>query len=172
VAAGKHAPVGLEIEQDLEFQERQWLFERAGTAVLCALLAAAALGLFGGGCLTKATATDAAGAVTVAYPRFARAQSPVRWRVEVRPEPSTEDGDLRLWLSSGCFERLSLEHVTPEPRATEAGASGLTFVFDGDGSGSAAVVHFVFQAHRAGKVAGAIGRNPEDAARVRLFIYP
>jgi hypothetical protein len=45
----------LEVEQDLDFQQRTWALERAGWIVMLLIIAAALAGFFGGGPLSPTT---------------------------------------------------------------------------------------------------------------------
>jgi hypothetical protein len=165
-------PAALDIAQDLEFQRRQWRFERLGALALAAVLGAAALGLFGPGVFNRARVTAARGALVVQHPRFARMQAPLHLRVEVRPDALATDRDVRIWLSADYLARLTVQQVTPEPEDVELGASGITYVFAWDGSPGTAVLSFDLEARGPGAIRGAIGTSAEDAVALGHFIYP
>ena len=62
-----------ELDRHLPFQRREWRAQQIGWIALGLFLAAALAGLFGGGPLSSARASDPGGGLTVDYQRFVRA---------------------------------------------------------------------------------------------------
>ena len=63
---------GLQIDENLQFQQREWRTSRAAWIVLLLTMAAMALGLFGNGPLSEARAGEPGDALWVEYSRFGR----------------------------------------------------------------------------------------------------
>jgi hypothetical protein len=131
----------IEIDEDLEFQQRYWKVQRIGWAALALLLVLAGLGLFGEGLLSRASARE--GGLTVEYSRFAREDAPMLIVVRV-PAAAVQTGGVRLSFNADYISKLSLQRITPRPQAVEAAADQVTFHFLADpGQG---VLTFSFEA--------------------------
>jgi hypothetical protein len=107
--------------------------------------------------------------LTVAYPRFLRAESPVQLDVTAAPELAA-DGRLAIWLDSAYLARFELVTVAPEPERTELGSNRTTFFFATTAT-APVTVKFRLEAQKAGSASGAVGAG---AARLMLrqFVYP
>ena len=66
----------LELHQDPRFTRRIAAIQRAGWVVMGLVIAAALLGLFGAGPLSRATAEAADGTLRLEYDRFGRLSAP------------------------------------------------------------------------------------------------
>ena len=128
----KKAPAGLDIDEDLSFQRREWVFQRIGWWVLSAFVLAAALGVFGRGPLSQAEAGERASTLWIEYERFIRVGA--RTRIIIHAT-ATENG-LHLRLNRDFLEGYRLEGVTPEPAAIEPGPSVTGIRFDPPASGA------------------------------------
>jgi hypothetical protein len=107
---------GLEIEEDLEFQRREWAFQRVGVWAIAAFVVAAALGLFGaGGTFSRARARAPEGAFWVDYDRFARVGAAARLQVHW-PEGSANAPEPVLTLNRAYFDTIRVEQIIPEPK--------------------------------------------------------
>ncbi|MDC0740438.1 hypothetical protein [Polyangium mundeleinium] len=116
----------LETSEDLAFERTSMRVRRVGRAVLFLFVLLAALGLFGEGPLSHATAGDASG-FFVRYERFTRVDGATRF--EIRPRAQSSAAPRRLFLSASLFERGHIEHFVPEPSLVEihADRSAITF---------------------------------------------
>src|SRR5262245_45193555 len=86
------------IPEDMTFQERLWLVERVGWAMMGLFVVFALLGVFSSGVSSETRAATADGAVVVEYQRFAhrtarshftiRVAAPLSGDVQVRMSPS------------------------------------------------------------------------------------
>jgi hypothetical protein len=109
----------LEIEEDLNFQRKEWLGQRIGMALLFGFVVAAFLGATGmGGPLARAEARDPGGALRVEYERFVRRGAHATARVHVR----AASGAVRLWVSAPYLEHVRIESVAPEPETVAVDA--------------------------------------------------
>jgi hypothetical protein len=130
----------FQLNQDLEFQRREWAVQRASWWVLTAFVAAAALGLFGDGPLSSARAGRAGAPLWVEYERFVRAGATTRLSVHAR---TSGRASLELLLPRAYFESFRIEQIVPEPAsiairpgdvslqfAVAPGADPLTIVLD------------------------------------------
>ena len=161
----------LEIDQDLDFQRRNWAVERIVWVVLALLLFAAFLGLSGKGPLSAATAGGPGDAVRIEYERFVRRQSPQRLRVHLSGE-ATRTGHASLEVAREYFEALAVRSISPAPLRQQLGADGVVYVFEARRPGEAVAVTFHLQALQVGWQSGRIGLAGGPGQRVRQLVYP
>ena len=127
--ASQQGASDLLLEQDLDFQRREWAIQRAAWLVFLAIVLAAVLGLFGSdGLVSDAAAGEKDGPLFLEYQRFERYHAPTELTVQVGPGVARE-GAVRLWLDSGYAQGIEIESVLPEPEAVEVGSDRLTYVF-------------------------------------------
>ena len=118
----------LDIEQDLDFQQRSWRVQRAGWIAMALVTLLALLGLFGSGPLGNATAGEEGAPLRLEYGRFVRLGAPSHLRVHIGPG-TTPNGEAHLWLSRAYLEEIEIQRITPEPDRVEAGPDRLTYIF-------------------------------------------
>jgi hypothetical protein len=118
----------LDIDQDLRFQRREWVFERLAWIAMALFIGAALLGLLGDGPLSDRTAASPDGAVEVDYQRVIHYRSATTLTVRVTG-PVTAAGTFRLGINREFLDNVQVLQVTPEPERTEAGDTRHVFVF-------------------------------------------
>jgi hypothetical protein len=102
----------LEIDEDLEFQTKEWLFQRIGVVLLCAFVVAALLGFTGmGGFMSRGEAGERDGPLHIEYERFVRRGTFSTVKLHMRSTP----GDVRFWVSAPYFEHVRIDSVAPAP---------------------------------------------------------
>lgn len=105
-------PRSLEIDEDVAFQRKEWIFQRIGIAVLLLFVLAALLGLTGmGGPLSHGEAGDANGPLHVEYERFVRRGSSSKVTLHFRGST----GAIRFWVSAPYLEHVQIDAVAPAP---------------------------------------------------------
>ena len=107
----------LEIDQDLDFQRREWRYQRVGIGVLFAFVLAAALGVTGmGGPLSKGSVRDQDGHLIAEYERFVRrhARSQVRLMIE------NTSGEVRIAINTSYLNQVAWRSIVPPPEAVVA----------------------------------------------------
>lgn len=166
-------PQSLNLKADPGLQSRIWGFQRAGWIFLLLFTTAAVLGLFGPGVFNHGQAVSADGSVRIDYPRFWRLGKPMTVRLHVpRPGETGTGGEVRVWLDRHYLEAMSLQQVSPRPRAVEAGGDRHVFVIVlADGSPEA-TVSFEFRPQQFGTAHLGAGRAGGPALSVRQFIHP
>lgn len=160
---------GLEIDQDLAFERRDWTAERAGWVVMGVLAAAALAGLLGPGPLARRSAEASGGALRVEYERFARAQAPTDVTVHVR---SAGGEALRVSVDRAYLDAVVVERVQPEPVRTEGAPDRVTFVFPVRDPRAPASVRLRVEPQRFGRHAARIGVEGAGEIAFRQLVYP
>lgn len=105
---------GIEVDQDLDFQRKDWRFERIGWAAMFLVVVAAILGLLGRGPLSSASASADDGSLRIEYQRFERHGSQSELTVFLRRAAST-DTSVQLWIGGEFLRSVQLQQIVPEP---------------------------------------------------------
>jgi hypothetical protein len=160
----------LEIEQDLAFQKRIWCVQRIGWVLIALILAAALLGLFGSGPLSRAEVSTPDGAVQLSYSRFARALAPMRMRLTVQPGLATEDL-VEFSLNRQYLHDIKIEQINPEPDMALAAAEGIRYRFQTTAN-TPLVAEFYLEAQQFGLVRGQLTVTGQAPLSFWHFVYP
>jgi hypothetical protein len=112
---------GIEVDQDLDFQRKDWRFERIGWGAMLLIGIAAVGGVFGHGPLSNATASADDGSLRIEYQRFERHGAASELTVFLRRGAST-DSSVLLWIGDEFLRSVHLEQIVPMPeRQTSLG---------------------------------------------------
>ena len=104
----------LEIDEDLGFQRREWLFQRIGVAILFVFIVGAALGFTGmGGPMSHAEAGERGGPLHVEYERFVRRGAPATMKLNLHSDPP---GFIQFWVSAPYLQDVLIQSVAPVPQ--------------------------------------------------------
>ena len=107
----------VSVNEDLDFQRREWTVQRIAWLVEAAVIVAALLGLLGNGPLSKASISDPTGSLFVEYSRFGHWESPLRIEITVQPRA----GHLtRLSINRPYLDQMRVESITPQPVSQSA----------------------------------------------------
>jgi hypothetical protein len=117
---------GLEIDQNLDFQRREWRYRRIGIAVLFTFVLAALLGVTGmGGPLSRGSASDPEGRLVVEYERFVRRNA----RSQVRLRLASKGGEVRIAINTAYLNDIALRSIVPRPEAVVTDGARQVLVF-------------------------------------------
>jgi hypothetical protein len=141
---------GLQINQDVPYQRKEWRVQRIIWVFVAALLIAALAGLFGPGPLSStSTGTPS---FRVEYLRFARWQAPQSLVVSADTAGAPT---LRLAFDRSFLNSMQVQQITPQP--ANAKASGNNFIYSfATGPGTATDITFNLQPNSLGTIHGAI----------------
>jgi hypothetical protein len=110
----------LEIDEDLEFQTKEWRFQRIGVVLVSVFVFAALVGFTGmGGFMSRGEAGERGGPLHVEYERFVRRGAFSTVKLHLRGAPR----DVRFWVADRYFEHVRIDSVAPTPAlvSVEAG---------------------------------------------------
>lgn len=158
---------GLELEEDLPFQRRQWVVERTGWTAMAVFLVAGLAGAFGDGPLSNriAEATD----VQLNYERYLRHSKPAELQLLVRTE---ETDTTSISLSQDYLATQEVEDVFPEPQSVRIGADEVTYVFALEPSARLVDVRFRLRPQDLGWHTGTVAVGTKQPITIRQFTYP
>lgn len=163
-------PLTVRDMDDIEFQRKEWLVERAGWAVLGALLVAAAIGAFGVGPVSETTAEADDGSLTVTYERFLRNVGSATMTVSIAPS-AVEAGKARLYLSRDLLEGWRMQNVSPAPSTESSSDDWLIYEFDVLGE-SPPQVKLLYRGDGFGTHGGTLRAGDSAPVTLSQFIYP
>lgn len=161
--ANKHA--GIELDDDMDFQRRDWRAQRVGWIAMLLLVVAAAAGFLGNGPMSRASAKS--GHAELRYERFVRVHAPAEWRVAAQPQGA---GALRVEIDSSLLREIQIASIVPAPARVESAPGHAAYVFGGAGA-SPAEVTFHFKVQSAGRLEGTV-RAGDAALRVAAWALP
>ena len=161
----------IEVDQDLDFQRRDWRAQRVGRIAMGALVVAALFGAFGDGPLSSARVRSSDGLLQVDYDRIVRHSASQRLQVHVGPR-TPGDSVVDLWIAQDYMHGLKVGEISPEPVQTRAGDQRLIYRFHLADPSRAADVVFQVDADRLWSRRGAIGLVNGDSVPLRQFVLP
>lgn len=157
----------LEAGYDPGHEEREWIVQRIGWAVMALLIAAALAGLLGPGPLSKRHAGKMGSPLHVEYQRFGRYQAPGELRVYCRPEGE----QFRITVDRGFIQNSEITRIMPEPIETILELDAQSFVFRREGVDDH-LVTFRFESQQFGQATTRIILDKKESVEIRQFYWP
>jgi hypothetical protein len=159
---------GLEIDQDLRFQQRMWVLQRLGWSVMACIILAALVGLLGSGPLASRTLDSPQRGFRLEYQRFLRHRVPTRLLLQVKSKPPEE---LRVWYDRTLIEHFIVTQIVPAPTRVEVNAERLTYIFRVAGQEEPSLITFSLEPETFGSHSGRVGIE-YDSLYFQQFVYP
>ncbi|MDQ2654906.1 MAG: hypothetical protein M3Z20_17880 [Chloroflexota bacterium] len=161
----------LEIDQDLDFQQKEWRLQRICWSIMALLIVAALLGLTGSGPLARAAAGDAGAPLQLEYSRFVRLNAPTTLDIEIAGEAIAGD-QVELRVARAYLQDVSVEQIVPEPAEVRSAGDHLIFVFAVAQPGQPVAVTFDLRHTAFGPTSGQVGLADEMAVDFGQLILP
>jgi hypothetical protein len=161
----------LDLNQDLDHERRESRAQSIGWAIIALLLCSALAGLFGNGVLSSRVAGQQESGLRVEYERFERRHSESRLRVHIDPTAAS-DGMVRLWISRGFLDRVSVDRIEPEPRDRILASDGIVYTFPMSSRPDASGVTLLFSADKVGPLRASLGLENGPELHLWQFVYP
>jgi hypothetical protein len=162
----------LEIAEDMSFQWRGWMAQRAGWVFMLAIIFAALLGLCGSdGPLNRASAGTENDEISIRYARFLRHMSPTTLEIETGAG-AVDGGYVRVAIAHSYLERFEVDSVTPEPESVQLEPGTLIYNFPAAGTDGTRSVVFVLRPDAYGRLSGRIGTPGGPFHEIQQFVYP
>jgi hypothetical protein len=163
------AETRLDVDQDLEFQRRDWTFERIGWIAMLLIVLAALVGVFGHGPAGRAEALSDDHSLRVQYGRFERRGAKSELTVFVRRD-SAAGSAVSIWINDAFLRAIQLEAIDPEPvRQVSVGDKTL---YDIAVAGDSARLTFAFTPQQMGKRQLELGIMGREPVSISQFVYP
>lgn len=161
---------GLQINQDVPYQRKEWRVQRIIWVFVTALLIAALAGLLGPGPFSSTSAGTPA--FRVEYLRFARWQAPQSLVVSANTAGATS---LQVAFDRSFLDSMQVQQITPQPATTKASGNDFIYTFDTTGPGTATDVTFSLQPTSLGTIHGAISlvtAGSRSSLHFTELVYP
>lgn len=161
----------LEINESLEFQEREWNVERFGWAGFALVILLATAGLFGHGPISWTSASTDDGSLEVAFERFGRKGGSQDLVISALAS-AAEGGQWEIDMSLGYSETMDIDSITPEPESVEAVEGAVRYTFVQPEPGVDLEATFSITPDGMWSTAGEIGLAEGPSVRIRQFLFP
>ena len=161
----------IDIDQDIQFQKNSWKVQRVGWAMMLLIAAAAILGVFGGGPVSKAHAGDA-NLLRIDYARFVRLESPEKVTFNVGPAAQRVDALVELWIDQEWLEEHDVKAIVPEPSETRVAAGRVIYRFDTESTGFPLRIEFDLETKGMGRMNGKAGISGSNPVVFNQLAYP
>jgi hypothetical protein len=140
---------GLEVNEDRDYQRREWRIEHIGYAIWAVILAAALAGAFGSGPLSDRERKSADGSLYARYEGIDRLHS--EFEILLRfARPPVRDGAVRLAVGAGILQDVVIERVQPASARVTNATGRLIYEFPA-ADPVEMTVRLVFRASRFGR---------------------
>jgi hypothetical protein len=159
----------LQINEDLQFQRRDWFLQRVGWCALGLLLLAGLAGLLGPGPLSRMTRTDGRG-LEVGYERFVRENAQTDLSFSVAPQALVSD-QARLFIPRDYLAANRLQRIQPAPRSVRSLGEYVEYSFDAQ-AGEPLAIRFTVEPDKLGTHLVAVRLNDGPEVRLEQFTYP
>ena len=157
------------VKEDMPWQRREVILQRAGQYILIAIVIAGACGLFSKGFLSNGEATSPDGKIQVSYERFGRVQSNMNMRIQV----PGQDGDrFTVTIGNGALDTLEIQTLQPQPIEAVARANDLQLTFLTHNAESGHTIWIGMQPQDMGSIPMSVSLLHSEPARFSLWIYP
>ncbi|HEX3159523.1 MAG TPA: hypothetical protein VHQ45_13460 [Gemmatimonadaceae bacterium] len=167
---GRH--VGeLQIDQDLDFQRREWRVQRLGWWVMGLVLVLALGGAFGRGPLAHATLGTPGGPLRVEYDRLARHGAKSELRLHLGPA-AVSDGVARVWLDREWVDGADVEDIQPVPERVIVAGDRLVYEFQVGSATAASVIRFALRPDAMWRRELRVGLTDGPTLAATQFVYP
>ena len=156
--------------ENMRFQQKEWLFQRIGWALMLLLIVAAMLGLTGPGLLSNVTLGDENSPVRIQYNRFDHWHRDGTMILTIHPSV-VQDGAARIWLSKNIFEKIDHVRLHPMPESMHLSGDRVIYTFKVAQPNAPMMVQFAYEPNAMGMTRGRIGTDEYDT-EFWQWIYP
>lgn len=161
----------IELEQDIDFQNRSWTVQRAGWVVMLVIVAAALIGVFGGGPVSSARAGDT-NRLRVDYERFVRLDSPEKITFTVGRGAVPAGSSVDLWIDRQWLTKHVVNSIVPAPSGTRVTSDRVIYRFDVDSAGFPSQIEFDLETRGMGRLKGRAGTGAGNSVAFTQLAYP
>ena len=153
----------LQIKEELDAHRKGWTAQAIGLVLMYALIAAAAVGLFGDGLASRQT--KSAQQVTVESEQFYRFQAVMPLKITAA---NISGDELTISFPNDYIKHFEVRSIVPEPTSTEFTDDKVQYTFEATGK---ADVTFYCVPQRRGNISGAVHVN-DQAFLLKQYIFP
>jgi hypothetical protein len=160
----------LELEEDFQFQRREWRVQRVGWTLWALVVLAALVGLFGPGPLSSAESSTPDHSLTVQFDRFLHCKNPTT--LELMIDPESDAGAVRINVSQSLLDALRIVRIEPEPERRELAKDGIIYTFARAGATVINRIRLHVEYQRFGRQRGTIALEGHEPITLAQLVYP
>lgn len=132
----------IQLEQDMDYQKREWRAERIAWGLMAAIMLLSAAGLTGNGPLSHKSVDEPGLPLQIEHDVIGRYQAPATLQVAL-PVAAGDSGTVQLRLGREFVENIEIRRIDPEPERVVAAADYFTFEFNSAPSDSMLIqIHY------------------------------
>jgi hypothetical protein len=162
---------GVDLNQDMDYQRREWRAERIAWVFFTLVIVAALLGLLGQGPLSKARAGDPDAGLELIWERIDRNHAPTQMTLMLSPAV-IQNGTARVSFTREYIDRIEIDEVVPEPQSVETTPDGVTYAFEAEDASQPVAVEVDFQYARPGMARGEVSVEGGPTLPISSFVWP
>jgi hypothetical protein len=155
----------LEIDEDQNFERREYWFERVGQLAMLLLAIAALTGVLGRGPLSKRSVYTEN--LKIDFEHFIRKSADTQITVHM----NTSGGKQSFWLDKEFLEKVEVTRIEPEPENKVVGEHGIQYQFATLAKQSGDIV-IQFQPETWGRMQAKIKDDAGNIALLNFLAYP
>jgi hypothetical protein len=154
-------------------ERRFWLRRVAGGGIMVSLMLAVVLGAFGeAGPLSRAVAWSGDRELELHYQRFIHARAPARFEVVLHKKQAlASTATTHLFINQALFKQATMDHLSPEPRATVQVGEYVGYEFLTAGT-APLVVTFQVTPAQPGRLPMIFLTSDRETIQTSAFVYP
>ena len=160
----------LELEQDNDFQEKNWKAERVAWIIMTLIIIAALSGILGIGPLSKRTLGSAEEGFKVEFHSLLRYRKEVPMRITIKP--NIYSTDYRIRINKTFLKGMTTEKIVPEPEITYIGKDDYIYSFRLVDATAETTIAFYMKPETTGNKKLIIGEENGESKEMDIFIYP
>lgn len=169
-AAAQISQSELDKPEDLAFQRRWWIVERAGWLIMIVGVVAGAAGFLGRGPASSDRVETPDGKVSLEYDRWTRLQAPTQLRL--RLPPADKQREVSVAISREYCRHVRVRQIAPTPLSTHSTAEGLIIVCRVASAQTDVPIDFDLEMETVGKLEGWLQVDDHPPLRFSQFVYP
>jgi hypothetical protein len=162
---------GVDINQDMDYQRREWRAERIAWVFFSLVIVAALLGLLGQGPLSGGHAGDPTSGLELDWQRIDRNRAPTQLTLTLAPT-LIQGSAVRIAFDEAYLDRIEIEEIVPEPQSVETAADAVTYEFEATDSSQPVEVKVDYQYERPGLARGEVRVEGGPSLRFDSFVWP
>lgn len=156
----------LNLQSDPTHEEREWIVQRVGWALMFLLILAVLGGGFGSGPLSEKA--EGKEGFHVKYQRFGRYQAPAKIQFFCQLSPADH---FALKLDRDFIEAIEITEISPEPEQVITEGKHYVYEFK-QGDGDPHLVTFRLKAEKFGRSQSSVTLDNKATVQIRMFFWP
>ncbi|MEW5848631.1 MAG: hypothetical protein AB2A00_07440 [Myxococcota bacterium] len=162
---------GLQLDESLLQEQREWRIQHVGWVLMGLVILAALVGLFGRGPVGQAVTGGPASPARMELNRLERKESKSRITIRLTPA-AVRDGVATFWLDRQFLEGIDVMAMTPEPERVELMADRILYRFPTAGLSGVTSVVVDYRANKMGLRHGRIGVDLDEGDAFWQLVLP